>query len=223
MKAFLLAALLAGCSEDPPGVTVFHDSALSTSPINKFSCATCHTVGGSDSILPGYDLRDVVYRPSWWGGYEMRLIDAMNYCLTEFMGGAPLSETDPRAKQLYEYFALSSPDNPAPALPLTVIKLTSDLGDLAPGANPDSGRDLYGRACLQCHGQPHSGAGKLAPFISTIPEDTMKSFPAAQVRAVVVEKIRHGRFFNIGGFMPLYSMEAMSDRQVADILAYMGL
>jgi thiosulfate dehydrogenase len=59
--------------------------------------------------------------------------------------------------------------------------------------------------------------------VSVIPEDTEKVFPASQVRAVVVEKIRHGKFFNIGGIMPLYSAEAITDQEIADILAYIGL
>ena len=222
----VLLALLAAvaCTAEPPGAAIFRDPNLSTGPVNHFSCATCHTVGESSTqILAGYDLRNAVHRPSWWGGYETRILDAMNYCLTEFMGGAALAETDPRAKQLYEYLAVESPDDPAPALPLTVVKQTTDLAGLAATSDAARGKATYNRACVQCHGQPHTGAGKLAPFVSTIPDDTYKNFPPYQVRAVVVEKIRHGRFFNIGGLMPLYSMEAMTDAEIGDILAYLGL
>jgi hypothetical protein len=42
-------------------------------------------------------------------------------------------------------------------------------------------------------------------------------------RSVTVEKVRHGLFINIGGVMPFYTQEAMSDQTVADILVYMGL
>jgi thiosulfate dehydrogenase len=38
-----------------------------------------------------------------------------------------------------------------------------------------------------------------------------------------VEKVRHGRFFNIGGVMPFYTAEALSDQTIADILSHMGL
>ena len=59
---------------------------------------------------------------------------------------------------------------------------------------------------------------------SIVPEDTQKAFPApGEARFAVVEKLRHGRFFNIGGVMPLYSLEALSDQDVADLLAYLGL
>jgi thiosulfate dehydrogenase len=39
----------------------------------------------------------------------------------------------------------------------------------------------------------------------------------------VVEKIRHGKFYNIGGTMPLYSVEAISDQEIVDALTYLGL
>jgi thiosulfate dehydrogenase len=39
---------------------------------------------------------------------------------------------------------------------------------------------------------------------------------------VVVEKVRHGKFFNIGGMMPLYSVETLTDQQLADIVTFLG-
>jgi thiosulfate dehydrogenase len=45
----------------------------------------------------------------------------------------------------------------------------------------------------------------------------------AQSRAVVVEKVRHGKFFNLAGVMPFYAAETLSDAELADILAYLGL
>ena len=69
---------------------------------------------------------------------------------------------------------------------------------------------------------PFPAPPRLGRLASVIPEDTIKSFPM-NVRAVVIEKIRHGRFFNIGGVMPLYSTEVMTDQDIADIAAYLGL
>ena len=71
---------------------------------------------------------------------------------------------------------------------------------------------------------PTAGTGRLDSTFSIVPEDTQKAFPApGEARFATVEKLRHGRFFNIGGVMPLYSLEALSDRSVADLLAYLGL
>jgi thiosulfate dehydrogenase len=137
------------------------------------------------------------------------------------MGGGPLQPTDDSARELFEYLDKNSPTNPAPPLPLTVIRnITDDLSGLAADAN--RGRDIYGRSCQKCHGDPHTGNGRLNTKVSIIPEDTVNVFHG-QSRLVVVEKIRHGKFFNIGGVMPLYSTESMTDQEIADILAYIGL
>jgi len=235
-RALLVLVLLAGCGpRNVPaseiGERLFQQRNVSTSPYNVFTCATCHTVGKAVPVLstqgphagnitPGYDLYGAATRGSWWGGYETTLLDAMNTCITEFMGGAALDAGDERARELYEYLAANGPETPTPALPLTVVKTVNDLSTLSGDAA--SGGDVYRRACAGCHGAAHSGAGRLGSRVSVIPEDTEKTFPT-QARAVVVEKIRHGKFFNIGGSMPLYPAEAISDQEIADVLAYLGL
>jgi thiosulfate dehydrogenase len=237
MRAPLLLLALAGCGDHvisaaSAGEERFSDPKLSTSPLNHFSCATCHQVSSASppmlqigalhpgKIDPGYDLHGAVHRPTWWGGYETELLDSFNYCLVEFMGGAKLAPEQTEARELYEWLASNSPEPSSPALPLTVVENVSDLSAIKGDAT--RGQDVFARACKSCHGEPHTGVGKIDPRVSTVPEDTEKIFPT-QARAVVVEKTRHGRFFNIGGIMPLFSAEAISDPEIADILAYLGL
>lgn len=237
MRALLLftAVLAAGCERAIPaaelGERLFSSRTLSTSPFNAFSCATCHTVGSeppsysvgggrSGRITAGYDLFGVVHRGSWWGGYEVRLLDAMNVCLVQFMGGGELGPEDESARALYEYLAQHSPGETAAALPWTVVKDVTDLRGLAGDAA--AGQDVYDRACKGCHGAPHSGAGRLGSKTSIIPEDTVAMF-GSSARGVVVEKVRHGKFFHIGGTMAPYSAEAVGDQEIANILAYLGL
>jgi thiosulfate dehydrogenase len=195
------------------------------------SCATCHDVGSAPPsysvgggrpgrIMPGYDLYDVVYRGSWWGGYEVRLLDAINVCLVQFMGGRALTAEEEQARALYEYLEAHSPDNPSPPLPWTIVKDVTDLRSLTGDAT--AGRDVYDRGCRSCHGAPRTGAGRLGAKVAIIPEDTVRVF-GANARAVTVEKVRHGRFFNIGGTMAPYSAETLGDQEIADILAYLGL
>jgi thiosulfate dehydrogenase len=224
-------ALGSGCGdEEVPasrfGARLFRDPGLSTSPFNAFSCATCHAVErGAPAYLSGrYDpapnLAGVVSRPSWWGGYETRLLDAINVCLDEFMGGRRLAPDEDRARQLYAY--LEENDNPqaSAAVPFTIVRQVGVLK--AVRGDPTRGRALYEAACVRCHGAPHSGSGRLTPRATIVPEGTIAAFPN-DARSAVEEKIRHGKFFGIGGVMPLYPREALSDLEVADLLAYLGL
>lgn len=230
----LLALAACGPGEVPAaelGASLFRDPAVSTSPFNRISCATCHTVGVRSSasavgerhagrLTPGSDLAGATRRPSWWGGYETRFVDAMNACVREFMGGAVLETSDLRARELFEYLDQGANGAAQPAWPLTVVKDATALSALTGDAT--RGADVYGRSCRDCHGDPHTGKGRVSDRTSIVPEDTLKVFPT-NARAVVVEKVRHGKFFNVGGVMPLYPAEAMSDDEVADVLAYLGL
>jgi thiosulfate dehydrogenase len=215
------------------GRRLFADPKLSTSPFNRSSCATCHDrelPGGLPAAAPdgthpgtinaGYGVANSVHRPSWWGGDELRLLDAVNVCLTGFMGGRPLGDGEDQTRQIYEFLAARSPDPAPAALPLTVVRTITDLGDLA--GDPERGRGVFARACHRCHGDPHTGAGRTDPRAVPIPESTIATFPT-QARSAVVEKVRHGRFFGVGGVMPMYSLEVLADGELADLLRYVGL
>ena len=61
---------------------------------------------------------------------------------------------------------------------------------------------------------------------SLVPDDSIQAHgtdPMTGARPVVIEKVRHGKFFNVGGNMPLFSLEAMSDAQLGDVLAYLEM
>jgi thiosulfate dehydrogenase len=142
----------------------------------------------------------------------------MNVCVKDFMGGAPLTEQDERARALEAY--LLSVEGAAAAWPMTIVKNIDALSGVAGDAG--RGADAYRRSCRGCHGEPQTGIGRSDSRTSVLPGDTEKKFPG-QARAVVVEKVRHGRYFNIGGRMPPYSLEALGDGDLVDILAYLGL
>jgi thiosulfate dehydrogenase len=227
-----LTALAAGCGGDEPvpaaeyGERLFNDSRLSESGFNSFSCATCHAVtptppaGRLDS---GYSLYDSAFRKSWWGGYETRLLDAANFCYVSFMRGVqPLPPDSPQSRALYEYLVSISPNRDAQPLPFTVVK---DVTEVARG---DAGRgaEVYRAACQSCHGEPHTGAGRLTDQASVLPEvtaDYAALFPNVPPSLVVIEKIRHGPFFGVGGTMPPYSREALSDEDLGALLTFLGL
>ncbi|RKH70028.1 c-type cytochrome [Corallococcus aberystwythensis] len=229
----LLVGVLAGCGgEEEPrsaadfGEALFQDARLSESTFNRFSCATCHVTtpevpaGRMDS---GHSLYNVAARPSWWGGYETHLLDAVNFCYVNFMRGVTkLEAEDPRSRALYEYLSRISPDAQAPALPFTVVK---DIQDV-PRGDATRGEAVYQAACQSCHGATHTGEGRLTDQASVLPEVTQdydRLFPGIPHAQVIIEKVRHGPFFGVGGNMPLYGTEALSDADLGALLTYLGL
>ena len=224
---FLLLALagLVACGPTNAvewGKQSFSDRGLSTAASNSFSCATCHDLTPTSTLRPGYPLADVSLRPSFWGGNVVTLRDAVDQCLVDFMKSKALSTTDDRGKALYLYLKtlLTTDGSLAGTQPLTIVK---DIVDL-PSGDAGRGAAIYSAGCANCHGAVHTGAGRIGPDASILPDDTIKSFgtdPVRGARVVTVEKIRHGKYFNIGGIMAPYSVERCSDAQVGDILAYL--
>jgi len=225
-----LGLLAAGCggtsSAKDFGEELFQDARLSESQFNSFSCATCHSTTATQEpgrIHAGYTLHDSAFRPSWWGGYETNLLDAVNFCYVNFMRGvSPLTPEDAKSRALYEYLAGISPSQQAPALPFTVVK---DIQDV-PRGSTGRGAEVYRAACQTCHGETHTGQGRLTQQASILPEVTNEYgqlFPGVPKQLVVIEKVRHGQFFGVGGSMPLYSREALSDEDLGALLAFLGL
>ena len=233
LGASLVLAAAAGCRSRPftPAVEVgeklFGSPTLSSSMFNDFSCATCHTNTDEppEGFFPsGYSLRNSAFRTSYWGGYEPNLLDATNFCLVYFMRGDPLTRDDPAGRALYEYLASVSPERPSPGLPLTVEENIADV----PRGDAARGEEVYETACARCHGSYPEGNGRLNERVSRFTEAYEfyeEEFPELKGdwSLVVIEKVRHGQFFGIGGNMPLYSLEAMSDEDLGALLAYMGL
>jgi thiosulfate dehydrogenase len=230
--ALLLVGLWAvGCGESTEsaadfGEALFQDARLSESQYNRFSCATCHATTPTPPagrVLAGHTLHDVAFRPSWWGGYQTQLLDAVNFCYVNFMRGvSPLTPEEPKSRALYEYLVRISPDRQAPALPFTVVK---DIQEVARGP-VSRGAEVYRAACQDCHGEPHTGKGRLTELASVLPEvaeDYGTLFPGVPASLVVIEKVRHGQFFGVGGNMPLYGREALSDEDLGALLAFLAL
>lgn len=228
----LVAALVyaGGCQDDEAstpitalelGEAAFRDPGFSDSGYNAFSCATCHAERADDlSIHAGYSLVGSAFRASWWGGYEQRLLDAVDFCLVYFMRGRALDEADPRGRALYEYLVQLGPERSSPALPLTIVAnvTTVDRGDATRGA------EVWQQACAVCHGAPHTGRGRITDLASVVPETSIEFADeiGADPDLVIVEKVRHGQFFGVGGNMPLFSKESLSDEDLAALLGYLA-
>jgi thiosulfate dehydrogenase len=219
VAALSLSAL--ACDDGPVpaaeyGKTVFADPSFSDSRFNSFSCATCH-----EESSAAFRLENTAFRESWWGGYAPRLIDAVDYCYQLFMRAAPLSPDDPRGRALYEYLVSISPERDLPTLPLSVVENVAPV----PHGSATRGRDIYEAMCGVCHGDAHSGQDRLADTVPIIPEASIgfaleRGYDPA---LVVIEKIRHGQFFGVGGNMPFYPLEVLSNADLGALLEHMGL
>lgn len=194
---------------------------------NLVACNDCHAAGGEGAPrLSGAPLDRAVDRPSFWGGQENDLLRSVNQCLYWFMGrSTPLAAGDPQGDDLYAYLSsLPGDDALAAAQPFT-------LGLLQwPGAGDATrGETVYADACASCHGDKTTGDGALVPSAPKLPDDTLvahadeKGYTAEQRRIVFVEKVRHGPFIGYGGTMPPFSVEVVSDADLADLLTYMGV
>jgi thiosulfate dehydrogenase len=229
--AWLLAL---GCAANGPdqqelvarGRELYMSTEFSPSGLNLFACITCHDQSTPDPglIKPGALLAGVTLRPSFWGGQENDLLLAIDDCRTEFMAAnEPLGPKDPDADALYAYLASLEPGNSAP-VPFTVVREIADIprGDAVRGAT------TYTRACHQCHGAIHTGGGRLGDVVPVLPDDTLQAHappaysPRTQ-RLVFIEKTRHGVFLNYGGQMPPFSLEALPDADLSDVLEALGV
>ena len=78
-------------------------------------------------------------------------------------------------------------------------------------------------ACQACHGDVGTGVGRISALASIVPDDSV-DFAASSgfsLETVIVEKVRHGNFFAIGGVMPPFSTEVLSDDDLAALIGFL--
>jgi thiosulfate dehydrogenase len=135
----------------------------------------------------------------------------------------PWTVDDEEAKVMYLFLSSLPATEPA-AVPMTVPAVAADL----PAGDAGAGAAVYAQSCQLCHGAVHTGEGRLADRITSLPDEELAfldsyGFDATQKRVTFIEKVRHGGFLGLYGNMPLYSTEVMSDAQLGDLNAFLGL
>jgi thiosulfate dehydrogenase len=222
--AFTALALLS-CSSTTAvsyGEQLFHDPAFAGSQFNVWSCSTCHsTQEADDSKRSGHTLAGVTTRPHYWGGNTLRLIDAASFCYVYFMRGAkPFDASETRSRALYEY--LDSLKGSSEPKKVTWVPNLKEL----PKGDKATGKKVYAAACQTCHGETHTGKGRNSPLASVLPEikdDYARLFPTVAPSLVFTEKVRHGQFLQVGGNMPPFALERLSDEELGALLSYLEL
>ncbi|AKU89733.1 c-type cytochrome [Vulgatibacter incomptus] len=207
------------------GAEVVADPRFSSASTNQVACTDCHAISADDErILPGYSLVGAARRPSYWGGYEPDLKGAVDACLLYFMKGKALKPDESDARALFEYLVALGSEGDGDALPLTIV---AKVGEGPPRGDPARGAEVHRLACARCHGAAHTGEGRLLRAAPVLPDQAVEEavvlFPGVPAASVFAEKVRHGPFFLVGGSMPLFSLEALSDEDLGALLAFYGL
>lgn len=232
-SSFFLAALLsaAACGgENIPaaelGASLARDPAFSGSAFNAFACTDCHAITEVDTrILPGATLLGATARPTFWGGTETSVLGAVNSCVLFFMKGEAIDPQAENPKALYEYLKTLEGLGPQEAQPFSVVRTTT----LAPARGDVArGQVVHDKACGLCHGDAGTGANrreKAAPpeLPNQAVAEALAAFPDFDPAVVFTEKVRHGQFFGVGGNMPPFSLETLSDADLGALLAFYGI
>lgn len=220
-----LAALLAALALTAPpvvpdgaeGRVLFHDPGLGK---NGVACATCHATSEKDDngdglLRSGHSVWGAAKRKFWRGddkrAVHPTLADAVDVCVQLFQGGQPL---EGRARLAIDAYLKSIAKNAESPLVIEPA-LEADLDysrDKYKGGDAELGRRVFYRACSTCH--PKGGQG-LGPAI------------AGKSVADVAKKVREGNGFIRGSrkgaeWMPFFGRDRLSDRQVADVAAFVA-
>ncbi len=223
----LVASCSASETEDPiaRGERLFFSPDVAASPLNSYSCGTCHDTEAHSSALikPGAALAGSTLRSSFWGGQENDLLSAVNQCLANFMRSPTrLTSDDDDAVALYAFLQSLEPGD-SNAVPFETVRFIDNplaRGDAVRGAG------VYANACGYCHGEPNTGSGRLSDDVTLLPQEVIaehEGFTPRELRLVLIEKVRHGRFYGYGGVMPPFSPLVLSDEDLADVLELLGL
>jgi mono/diheme cytochrome c family protein len=213
----VLLALLALAQDDEQSVLDGKALYYKAWGNSSYSCIYCHAnfdeAKLDDGYLrPGHPLWSSVIRPSYYNGAytgqgDIPLARAINTCASGFLKVKPLGLSDSRMLHLIAYLRAISPDTEA--LAVTVTRAT----ELPPlDGDPRRGEMLYKAACILCHREKSS-----APVLTF---KAQSDLVAAKIRGLKTSAEAIHEIAEWPAPMPFFSMERMSDQQVADIVAY---
>ncbi|MBL8954098.1 MAG: DM13 domain-containing protein [Myxococcaceae bacterium] len=201
LLAVMCALTAAACGTAPvDGEQVFR-AALDDG--NTFSCSTCHALKEPDDLRrAGHAIGDATKRPSWKNGAAPTFLDAVNSCVTTFMGARPWVEADARYVALKQFLDARAPAGAAPALRYAHVAPPS----VVTGGDRSRGEALFNVSCAVCHGVDGRGAPQ-GPNLAGAMLDG--DHIARRVR------VQSGR-------MPAWSRERLDDGELRDLVAFVS-
>ncbi len=181
--AAVVCALLSGCgddavstpSTDSPLYSGTASSALGSST-NTATCASCHSNDGTPRS--GETLRNIAYHTTFKGGAAPTLLAATNACVTGWMGGTALTETDPRWLGVQTYLrSISSPEFTTPnTLAPEVLANEAAYETAYAGGDATLGAPLYARFCGTCH-----SVGTTVHNARALPRSNLRAFSVGRI------------------------------------------
>ena len=220
-SALLFGVLLCGCTERTAlerGRSLFSSPSLSPTRINVQACIHCHDVDPEQARRKaGGSLAGVSNRPSYWNGELATLSQAVEACSRLFMLHPALHPVDEQPDAYLDLLVyLDSLEGSNAQVQRTFV---SDVTGLDGDGSVDNGEALYRDTCRRCHGDRDSGGGRLSADVPILPFETVVGFDL-EFSAVMEEKVRRGGFYGVGGVMPPFSLEVLSDDELRDVLTY---
>lgn len=150
--------LAAGCGSDSDsdsGIEYYSGTASAALGIsgNESRCATCHSADGSIAGFSGVTFKDIAFRSSYKGGMAPDLLAASNACVTGWMGGAALTESDEKWQKLEAYLvSISNTSVTTPnAIAPEVLANEAAYETAYAGGDAAAGAAKYAASCGNCH------------------------------------------------------------------------
>ncbi len=189
---------------------------------NQARCSTCHSNDGTLAGFSGKSMMDIAFKDSLKGG-STDLLGGVNACVTGWMGGTALVESDPEYVALRGYLeSISDPASttPNPIAPEVLAdeaayEATYAAGDAAAGAAK------YDSNCAVCH----DNALVVGP-VAAYPKASLANLSVGRI----AQKVRtsgpppsgtNDASDSTPGPMPFFEPEELSTSDLADIIAHL--
>lgn len=210
---------------DTPNGQDYYDGELSASlgaENNEARCSTCHSNDGTLAGYSGESMQDIAFHDSYKGGDAPDLLAATNACVTGWMGGTALTDTDPEYIALAGYLesisdeAVTTPNELAPE----VLADEAAYEAAYAGGDATAGAAKYTANCGECHDN-----GLTVGPIAAYPLASLSGYTIGRI----AQKVRtsgpppsgmNDMSDTTPGPMPFFEPEELSATDLADIIAH---
>ncbi|NUN15434.1 MAG: c-type cytochrome [Myxococcales bacterium] len=191
---------------------------------NEATCSLCHSNNGDLKGFSGNSFKDIAFRTAYKGGMAPTLLDGANACVTGWMGGKALTDSDPEWAALKGYLesissaTVTTPNSMAPEVLDNEAAYADKYGT---GGDAAAGEAKFATTCGGCH-----GADVTVGTIQAYSVASLKGFEAGRI----AQKVRTSGPPPSGatdasdstpGPMPFFELPELSEQDLKDIVAYL--